>query len=208
MSATLAEVFQTFGAEYLDTHGLAAPQAKVFRAGLDCRTAALGGYCLECDACGHRDYVYHSSRNRHCPNCQTRAKEEWSRRRMAELPPVPYAHLVFTLPHDLNPLAAVHNRWVYNTLMACVSATLSKFALNPRWLGAEPAFTLVLYTWTQDVTLFSGRLNHVSTPLIDILIVAQSLTNIYLTGTVNTNPVAMDHLTPMRQPSRHPANGK
>ena len=146
MSATLAEVFQTFGAEYLDAHGLTAPQAKVFRAVLDCRTAALGGHCLECDACGHRDYVYHS-----CPNCQTRAKEDWSRRRMAELLPVPYAHLVFTLPHDLNPLAAFHDRWVYDTLMTCVAATLSEFARNPRWLGAEPAFTLVLHTWTQDL---------------------------------------------------------
>ena len=151
MSANLAEVFQTFGAEYLDAHGLTAPQAKVFRAVLDCRTAALGGHCLECDTCGHRDYVYHSCRNRHCPNCQTSAKEEWSRRRMTELLPVPYAHLVFTLPHDLNPLAAVHDRWVYDTLMACVSATLSEFARNPRWLGAEPAFTLVLHTWTQDL---------------------------------------------------------
>jgi uncharacterized paraquat-inducible protein A len=145
MSANLAEVFQTFGAEYLDAHGLTAPQAKVFRAVLDCRTAALGGHCLECDTCGHRAYVYHSCRNRHCPNCQTRAKEEWSRRRMTELLPVPYAHLVFTLPHDLNPLAAVHDRWVYDTLMACVSATLSEFARNPRWLGAEPAFTGLTY---------------------------------------------------------------
>lgn len=151
MSATLAEVFHTFGAEYLDAHGLTAPQAKVVRAVLDCRTAALGGHCLECDECGHREYVYHSCRNRHCPTCQTRAKEDWSRRRMIELLPVPYAHLVFTLPHELNPLAAVHDRWVYDTLMACVAATLSEFARNPRWLGAEPAFTLVLHTWTQDL---------------------------------------------------------
>jgi len=127
------------------------PQAKVFRAVLDCRTAALGGHCLECDTCGHRDYVYHSCRNRHCPNCQTRAKEEWSRRRMTELLPVPYAHLVFTLPHVLNPLATFHDRWLYDTLMASVAATLSEFARNPRWLGAEPAFTLVLHTWTQDL---------------------------------------------------------
>jgi hypothetical protein len=151
MSATLAEVFHTFGAEYLDALGLTAPQAKVVRAVLDCRTAALGGHCLECDECGHREYVYHSCRNRHCPTCQTRAKEDWSRRRMIELLPVPYAHLVFTLPHELNPLAAVHDRWVYDTLMACVAATLSEFARNPRWLGAEPAFTLVLHTWTQDL---------------------------------------------------------
>src|SRR5450756_2530612 len=113
----LAEVFQAFGAEYLDAHGLTASQAKAVRAVLDCRTAALGGHCLECDECGHREYVYHSCRNRHCPTCQTRTKEDWSRRRMAELLPVPYAHLVFTLPHELNPLAAAHDRWMYDTLM-------------------------------------------------------------------------------------------
>ncbi len=149
--ANLAAVFQAFGAEYLDDHVLTAPQAKVVRAILDCRTAALGGHCLECDECGYRDYVYHSCRNRHCPTCQTRAKEDWCQRRMAELLPVPYAHLVFTLPHDLNPLAAAHDRWVYDTLMACVAETLTEFAHNQRWLAAEPAFTAVLHTWTQDL---------------------------------------------------------
>ena len=151
MSATLAQVFETFGAEYLDAHGVSSPQAKVMRAVLDCRTPALGGQVLECQDCGHREYVYHSCRNRHCPACQTRAKEDWARRRIAELLPVPYAHLVFTLPHALNPLVAVHDRWVYDTLMACAAATLNDSAANPRWLGAEPAFTLVLHTWTQDL---------------------------------------------------------
>src|SRR5665811_2224216 len=145
MSANLAEVFQTFGAEYLDAHGLTAPQAKVFRAVLDCRTAALGGHCLECDTCGHRDYVYHSCRNRHCPNCQTRAKEECSRRRMTELLPVPYAHLVFTLPHDLNPLAAgprplgvrhTHGVRVGNPVRVCPQS-----ALVGRRTSIHPGFT-------------------------------------------------------------------
>jgi hypothetical protein len=151
VSVTLAAVFQTFGASYLDAHGVSTPQAKVWRAVLDCRTARLGGHCLECDACGRRDYVYHSCRNRHCPQCQTRAKAAWTQARLAELLPVPYAHLVFTLPHALNPLAAVHGPWVYETLLASVANTLSEFAKNPRWLGAEPAFTLVLHTWTQDL---------------------------------------------------------
>jgi hypothetical protein len=151
VSATLAQVFETFGAEYLDAHGVSAPQAKVWCAVRNCRTAALGGHCLACDDCGHREYVYHSCRNRHCPTCQTRAQADWTRRRLAELLPVPYAHLVFTLPHALNPLAAVHDRWVYDTLMAGVAETLSEFARNLRWLGAEPAFTLVLHTWTQDL---------------------------------------------------------
>jgi hypothetical protein len=151
MSATLAEVFQTFGPEYLNAHGVNGSRAKVFRAILDCRTAALGGHCLECDDCGQRAYVYHSCRNRHCPTCQTRAKEAWTQRRIAELLPVPYAHLVFTLPHVLNSLAAVHDRWVFDTLLAAVTKTLLAFASNPRWLGAEPAFTVVLHTWTQDL---------------------------------------------------------
>jgi hypothetical protein len=151
VSATLAQVFETFGAEYLNARGVSAPQAKVLRAVRNCRTAALGGHCLACDDCGHREYVYHSCRNRHCPTCQTRAKEAWTQRRIAELLPVPYAHLVFTLPHALNDLAAVHDRWVYDTLLAAVAETLAEFAKNPRWLGAEPAFTLVLHTWTQDL---------------------------------------------------------
>lgn len=151
MSTTLAEVFQTFGAEYLDAHGVSAPQAQVMRAVLACRTPALGGQVLACEACGHREYVYHSCRNRHCPTCQTRAKDDWTRRRVAELLPVPYAHLVFTLPHALNGLAAGHDRWVYDTLMHTVAETLHGFAANPRWLGAEPAFTAVLHTWTQDL---------------------------------------------------------
>ncbi|MDD5033823.1 MAG: transposase [Methylococcaceae bacterium] len=159
MPASLAQVFETFGEEYLDTHGVSGPQAKVMRAVLDCRTPALGGQVLECDACGHREYIFHSCRNRHCPTCQTRAKNEWVRRRIADLLPVPYAHRVFTLPHDLNGLAAFHDRWTYDTLMSCVAETLNDpstelrtgFAANPRWLGAEPAFTLVLHTWTQDL---------------------------------------------------------
>ncbi len=151
MSAGLAEVFAAFGVDYLDAHAISGPQAKVMRAVLDCRTPALGGQVLECEGCGHRQYVYHSCRNRHCPTCQARAKDEWTRRRIAELLPVPYAHLVFTLPHALNSLAAVHDLWVYDTLMCTVAETLNDFAANPRWPGAEPAFTLVLHTWTQDL---------------------------------------------------------
>jgi hypothetical protein len=153
VSATLAQVFEAFGEEYLDAHGVSGPQAKVMRAVLDCRTPALGGQALECDACGHRQYVFHSCRNRHCPTCQARAKDEWGRRRIAELLPVPYAHLVFTLPHELNGLAGFHGQWAYDALMRCVAETLTEFAATPRWLGAEPAFTLALHTWTQDLRL-------------------------------------------------------
>lgn len=153
----LAGVFDTFGADYLAEHALTHSQAKVWRAITACRTAALGGQVEACDTCGGSRYVYHSCRNRHCPTCQTRAKEAWLAARRRELLPVPYVHLVFTLPHALHGLIASAPRRLYETLFATVAATLTEFAHSERHLGGEPAFTLVLHTWKQDL----GRHVHV-----------------------------------------------
>ena len=149
--ATLADALRQFGAAYLATHLLSTPQAKAWRGIVACRTAALGGQQLACDACGHSHWQYHSCRNRHCPQCGARAKD-------AGLLPVPYAHLVFTLPHSLNALYGAHPRWVIDTLFACTAQTLAEFAANPKWMGVAasvnggtPAFSLVLHTWTQDL---------------------------------------------------------
>jgi Putative transposase/Transposase zinc-binding domain len=147
----LAQVLRRFGAAYLATHALNVTQARAWRAILACRTQALGGHRLQCERCGHAHLVFHSCRNRHCPQCQTRAKEAWAAARLSELLPVPYAHMVFTLPHALNPLASAHPRWVYDTLLSCTAQTLETFAANPRWLGARLSLTLVLHTWTQDL---------------------------------------------------------
>ena len=117
-----------------------------------CRTAALGGHLAQCDACGAQRYAYHSCRNRHCPKCQTLAKERWLSARRAELLPVPYFHLVFTLPHALNALAQGNPQLLYGVLFGCVSATLIEFGANPRWLGGEIAATLILHTWGQTLT--------------------------------------------------------
>ncbi len=154
MAATVAQVLRRFGAQYLATHALNTPQAKAWRGIVACRTAALGGQQLTCDACGHSHWQYHSCRNRHCPTCGTRAKDAWLQGRLAEVLPVPYCHLVFTLPHSLNGLYGAHPRWVIDTLFACTAQTLSEFAANPRWMGSAngtPAFSLVLHTWTQDL---------------------------------------------------------
>jgi Putative transposase/Transposase zinc-binding domain len=151
VSTTLAQVLRHFGPGYLRTHTLSTAQAKAWRAIVACRTAALGGERLRCDGCGTEQWRWHSCRNRHCPQCQTRDRDAWRVARLAELLDVPYCHLVFTLPHELNALAAVHPRWVYDTLMQCTAATLAEFAANPRWLGGIGAFTLVLHTWTQDL---------------------------------------------------------
>ncbi|HEX5394350.1 MAG TPA: IS91 family transposase [Rhodocyclaceae bacterium] len=147
----LAEVLCRHGPAYLASHSLSAAKAKAWRAIVACRTAALGGYIETCDTCGRTRQVYHSCRNRHCPQCQTRAKEAWLARRRRELLPVPYFHLVFTLPHDLNGLIGQCPRQGYELLFGAVSATLTEFAANPRWLGGTPAFSLVLHTWKQDL---------------------------------------------------------
>jgi Putative transposase/Transposase zinc-binding domain len=151
VSSTLAEVLRHFGPGYLRSHALSTPQARAWRAIVACRTAALGGERLRCDGCGAEQWRWHSCRNRHCPQCQARTRDAWRAARLAELLAVPYCHLVFTLPHELNALAAVHARWVDDTLMQCTASTLTEFAANPRWLGGTGAFTLVLHTWTQDL---------------------------------------------------------
>lgn len=151
MAITLAEVLQHFGPGYLRRHRLSTAMARAWRAIVSCRTPALGGERFRCDGCGAEQWRWHSCRNRHCPQCQTRQREAWRAARLAELLDVPYCHLVFTLPHELNALASEHARWVYDTLMQCAAATLSEFAANPRWLGGIGAFTLVLHTWTQDL---------------------------------------------------------
>jgi len=147
----LAEVLHRFGPAYLATHTLSVTQAKAWRAILACRTGALGGHIERCEQCGAMRHVYHSCRNRHCARCQTRAKEAWLAARRRELLPVPYFHLVFTLPHELNGLIGQFPRVLYEMLFRAVSATLAEFAANPRWLGGTPAFSLVLHTWKQDL---------------------------------------------------------
>ena len=154
---SLADILRDHGQPWLDAHALSAVQGKAWRAIVACRTPALGGHVECCDHCGTLRYRYHSCRNRHCPQCQTRAKETWLAARRRELLPVPYFHLVFTLPHALNGLAGCDPRMLYKLLFGAVADTLNTFAANPRWLGGTPSFTLVLHTWKQDL----GRHVHV-----------------------------------------------
>ncbi|MGA8391574.1 MAG: transposase zinc-binding domain-containing protein, partial [Burkholderiaceae bacterium] len=147
----------TFGPAYLAAQSLPRGAAKVWRAILACRTAALGGHVESCTGCGMSRHIYHSCRNRHCPRCQTRAKEAWIVARRREVLPVPYFHLVFTVPHDLNGLIGAAPRRLYENLFAAAAATLTEFAGSRRHLGGIPAFSLVLHTWKQDL----GRHVHV-----------------------------------------------
>lgn len=147
----LADILRIHGQAWLAGHTLGHSQAKAWRAIVACRTAALGGHIEQCDSCGTVRHVFHSCRNRHCPKCQTRAKEQWIAARNRELLPVPYVHLVLTIPHALNGLAGSHFRLITDILFAAASQTLTGFGANPRWLGGMLAFSLVLHTWTQNL---------------------------------------------------------
>jgi hypothetical protein len=115
---TLAEIVRTCGDAVARSHPLAAVQRRALRAIAACRTAALGGHRDTCDHCGATRLFYNSCRNRHCPACQTVANERWLAARRAELLPIPYFHVVFTLPHTLNALAQGNPRVVYDGLFA------------------------------------------------------------------------------------------
>ena len=126
---------------------------KVLLALTRCRTAALGGHIDQCSDCGHRTISYNSCRNRHCPKCQTGARERWLEARRRELLPSPYVHVVFTLPPQLAPLALQNKQVVYDLLLRASAETLLEGARNPRHLGAEIGFFSVLHTWNQKLQL-------------------------------------------------------
>lgn len=148
----VADIFRTHGREYTATHHLSGPERQVLHAVQVCRTAQLGGHLEHCDRCDFERPAYNSCRNRHCPKCQVLAKADWLEKRRAELLPVPYFHAVFTLPHEINPLALRNRRRLYGLLFQSVARTLQEFAADPRHgLGGQLGFTAILHTWDQKL---------------------------------------------------------
>jgi hypothetical protein len=147
----VAEVFRQFAEEYLTKYGASPEQRRVLRDVQNCRTAVLGGHVEQCDHCGHQKIAYNSCRNRHCPKCQGPARARWMQAREAELLPVPYFHVVFTLPEALGPLALQNKTVVYDALFRAVGETLLEVAANPKRLGARIGFLAVLHTWGQNL---------------------------------------------------------
>jgi hypothetical protein len=154
----VADVFRTYEKEFFAKwgHVIGAHQRKTFEAIRDCRTAALGGhveYVEQCDTCGHQVISYNSCRNRHCPKCQAMARAKWLAEREAELLPVPYFHVVFTLPDKIGRLALQNAQEIYRILFRAASETLLTIAADPRRLGAHIGFLAVLHTWGQSLHL-------------------------------------------------------
>ena len=148
----LADIFRLYGEEYRRNHPLPLQHISVMRLIEICRTAALGGHIERCDSCGYEVQAYNSCRNRHCPKCQTLVKERWLQDRKAELIPIGYFHLVWTLPHDLNPIVLCNKQVMLNILFASVNVTLQAFARDPQWrLQGQLGFISVLHTWSQTL---------------------------------------------------------
>ena len=151
----VADLIRAAGEAFIERnrHWLLWKHVKVLRAIARCRTAALGGHLDECTRCGNRAISFNSCRDRHCPKCQTAARERWIAARKRELLPTRYAHVVFTLPGRLAPLVLQNKNLLYDLLFRNSAETLLEVAHNPLRLGAEIGFFSVLHTWSQKLTL-------------------------------------------------------
>jgi hypothetical protein len=147
----VADVLRAYGEEYRRQRPVSVAQLAVMRHIEQCRTAALGGHIDSCDACGKTRVSYNSCRDRHCPKCQSLKKAEWLDERCARLLPVPYWHVVFTIPDALNPLALRNKQLLFDILFMATAQTLQTIARDPRHLGAQIGFTAVLHTWGQNL---------------------------------------------------------
>lgn len=144
-------VLQDYGSAYLENHKLSYVQSKAFSAISKCRTADLGGHRDVCENCGSTRISYNSCRNRHCPKCQTLAKERWIEGQKSNLLNVGYFHIVFTLPSELNTVIYQNQKVCYNILFQAVSETLQELCADKKYLGAKIGFTSILHTWGQNL---------------------------------------------------------
>ena len=148
----VAGIFRRYGKEYIERHKQPAYILKTIGAIEKCRTAALGGHVEKCDNCGHKRISYNSCRNRHCPKCQSLAREKWITERKKELLPVKYFHIVLTIPEELNRIALQNKKTVYDILFKAGSETLIKLGKDEKHLGGEIGVIAVLHTWGQNLT--------------------------------------------------------
>ena len=154
LALEVADIFRSHGPAWRDAQHdhLSLGQLKVMSAIEQCRTATLGGHVLCCPACEHQDIAYNSCRNRHCPKCQASAAKRWLEARQADLLPVEYYHVVFTLPAPISAIAYTNKAVIYNLLFEIAAETLRTIAADPKHLGAQIGATLVLHTWGSALT--------------------------------------------------------
>ena len=150
----VADVLRRYGSEYLQKFGDKMPSShrRAFRDILRCRTPALGGHVFECDHCGRLEYSYHSCCNRSCPKCHKNETDAWLRAREEELLPVPYYHVIFTLPHELRAFARLHQKEVYGLLIKSAAGSIVKLTADPHYVGGRVGVMAVLHTWGSNLS--------------------------------------------------------
>ena len=158
----LGDILRQHGPAYAARHPVTPEQAQVLRRLADCRTATLGGHLETCAACGFSRVSYNSCRDRHCPTCQAAKRAAWLEARLQRLLPVPYFHVVFTVPDVLYPLMLHNQRRLYELLFRAASASVLALTADRRRLGAQVGFTALLHTWGQNL-LFHPHLHGVVT---------------------------------------------
>jgi hypothetical protein len=147
----VGDIFRQYGPAYRESYPLGWQSLKAMSAIENCRTAALGGHVDECDECGDKRISYDSCSNRHCPKCQGLVREKWLAARQKEVLPVTYFHVVLTLPRELNSIALLNQKVVYDLLFKAGSETLMQLGEDPKHLGAEIGIIAVLHTWGQNL---------------------------------------------------------
>lgn len=148
---TLGDILNEYGDSYISRNPVSGHEKGLLHLLPACRTAALGSHFEKCDKCSYTGKSYNSCRNRHCPSCQHKDKLEWLDKRMKELLPVGYYHLVFTIPHELNPLCLANKKAMYGLLFKAASQTILELAKDTRHLGADTGLITVLHTWGQNM---------------------------------------------------------
>jgi hypothetical protein len=148
---TAGSLLREYGGNYISRNNVTKEQQSLIHLLSACRTAGLGSHFERCDQCRYTEKSYNSCRNRHCPQCQQKEKMEWLGKRMKELLPVGYYHLVFTLPHELNPLCLQNKKTLYGLLFKAVSETIMELTRDVKHLGADIGLITVLHTWGQNM---------------------------------------------------------
>jgi hypothetical protein len=150
----VADVFRRYGTAYLQKFGkrMLSSHRRAFKDMLQCRTPAMGGHVFECNHCGRLQYSYHSCRNRSCPKCHKSDIQAWLQGRQKELLPVPYYHVIFTLPHELRGFTRLHQQDLYGLLIKTAADSIIKLAADPRYVGGRVGVMAVLHTWGSNLS--------------------------------------------------------
>lgn len=147
----IQKIFQLYGPDYIKNHKLSNQQWKVFNSIINCKTGDLGTHTITCKDCGDTIIASNSCRNRHCPMCQSYAREKWIQKESSYILDCPYFHIVTTVPCELNEIALYNQKDFYNILFKATSEAILELANDPKWLGAKVGITSILHTWGQTI---------------------------------------------------------